>query len=97
MSIAPKVVPTFFELLIAAQGAVGQLADHGCVPRSISINGGKPLIVIDPPRDHAFLVGVQHVRKGGGQMVKRTVMAAPFHGCQIEWEVCTPTSVQTHH
>ncbi|EMT5435817.1 hypothetical protein WMR10_001366 [Stenotrophomonas maltophilia] len=96
MNNSTKAMPTFDDLLKTAQGAVSQLAGHGCVPRSISITGGKPLIVIDPPRDHAFLAGVQHVRKGAGQMVQRAVMAAPFFGCQIEWEVCS-LAIQTRH
>ncbi|WP_282258547.1 hypothetical protein [Stenotrophomonas sp. PS02301] len=97
MTSSTKSVPTFNDLLQTAQGAVAQLAGHGCVPRSISITGAKPLIVIDAPRDHAFLGGVQHVRRGGGEMVNRTVMAAPFHGCQIEWDVCSLAPVHTRH
>ena len=54
---------------------------------------GIPVIVIDRPRGDS-LVGAQHIRERKGQLVTRTKMATPFHGCQVEWDVCqsTPTS-----
>ena len=76
----------FNEQLKAAMAALHHLDDHGCLVRSIRLGDQRPVITIDRPAQHAFLRGAMRRRERIGQ-VQRTLIAAPFHGCQVEWEV----------
>ncbi|MBH1874315.1 hypothetical protein I5W30_08755 [Stenotrophomonas maltophilia] len=82
--------------LTVAQEAINALADKGLTARSVSITGARPVIVIDRPCGDS-LVGAQHIRERKGELVTRTKMATPFHGCQVEWDVCQSTSTGGLH
>lgn len=69
----------------AALSAVVHLDMHGCTVRGVEIGDRRPVIAIDPPSD-AWIHGGMH-RRETVNGVTRAVMAAPFHGCQVEWVV----------
>lgn len=96
MSTLNPACARFNEQLKHAMTAVHHLSDHQAAPRSITLGGRKPVIVIDPPTDAAFIRGAMFRRERVGQVV-RQVMAAPFHGCQLEWEGTERPAAQAHH
>ncbi|WP_368565530.1 hypothetical protein [Pseudoxanthomonas sp. UTMC 1351] len=76
----------FNEGLHTALIALDRLDEHGCEVRAIDIQQRRPVITIDPPPSDGFLSGSMKRRITIGR-VTRTVIAAPFHGCQVEWQV----------
>lgn len=79
-----------------AMTAVHLLSDRGIEPSRILIDehgARRPLIEIATPRDDAWLRGSAKSRV----VIQGTayiVMAAPFHGCQLEWKVVLPAEGQ---
>lgn len=80
------VCTRFDSALKAAMAAVYHLSDHGCVPLRIELGDRRPVIQIEPPRDSTWLRGALKSRITINNTT-RTVMAAPYHGCQLEWQV----------
>lgn len=72
--------------LVSAHDALSALAAHGICPRSITLTDRRPVITIDQPRNSAWLRGATKSRITVNGRT-RSVMAAPFHGCQLEWEI----------
>lgn len=87
------VCTRFNDQLKAAMAAIHLLSDQGCVPREIRLSDRRPVIVIDRPG--TFIQGAMRRRERVGVVV-RSVMAAPFYGCQVEWEVSEQRGVQVH-
>lgn len=76
----------FKGLLNTAHAAVEELALRNITPRQISLGGDRPVIQIDTPAGEPWMRGAMRLRTRSGSTL-RTVMAAPFHGCRLEWEV----------
>lgn len=77
--------------LNTVQTALEQLAQRGMTPRQISLSGDRPVIVIDPPADEHWIQAAMRRRVPSAHST-RTVLAAPFHGCRLEWECITSRS-----
>lgn len=69
--------------LRAAANAVDQLTDAGSKVLGHYSNGRKPVILID--KAPAFVTGAMRYRAPDANGGIDRVMAAPYHGCQIEW------------
>ncbi|QHB72916.1 hypothetical protein [Stenotrophomonas sp. 364] len=72
--------------LQACHMSVQELARQGLCARRVCIGERRAVILIDPPLANTFLHGAMRRRETINH-VTRTVMAAPLHGCQVEWEV----------
>lgn len=75
--------------LTAAMAVLHRLDDMGLTARGIDVRGGKPVIQIDPPPIHSFVRGAMRRRERRGNAL-HVVIAAPFHGAQIEWDAVRP-------
>lgn len=73
----------FHDALNAAATAVAHLDTAGATVRDIDIRGGRPVLRVDRPP--AFVRGVATVTCRQGS-VRSRLMAAPWLGCQIEWD-----------
>jgi len=69
----------------ALLGAMYALGRAGCSPREVQITERRARIIIDPPPAGSFIAGALRSRQTFNG-VTRTVFAAPYHGCQLEWE-----------
>ncbi len=69
----------------ALLGAMLALGRAGCTPREVQITERRARIVIEPPPATSFITGALRSRQTVNG-VTRTVFAAPYHGCQLEWE-----------
>lgn len=78
----------FDHALKDAMAALHHLNDHNLRPLAVRMSGRKPVIRIEPPPCDSFLRGGMRMRRRTGT-VMHTTMVAPFHGCQVEWEVET--------
>lgn len=74
----------FNDGLKAAMAALHVLNDHGVMVLSIELGDRRPVITICPPGDTRWIRGAMKSRTHS-RGITRTVMAAPFHGCQLEW------------
>lgn len=77
----------------ALLGAMFQLGCAGCTPREVQITERRARIVIDPPPAGSFIAGALRHRQTF-QGCTRTVFVAPFHGCLLEWEETSHSTVQ---
>lgn len=82
MSYANAAIKASTGVLLSA---MPHLEQAGIELREVHITGRKPRIVIEPPHADSFITGAMR-RRETICGVTRTLMAAPFHGCQIEWE-----------
>lgn len=87
------VCARFNNALMGAMAAIHHLSDHGCVPLEITLSDRKPVITIEPPKDSDWIRGALKSRITTN-MRTRHVMAAPFHGCQVEWEISEARNVE---
>lgn len=71
--------------LIVVLSAVYHLGLRGCTVRRVEVGDRRPVITIDPPGD-AWIHGAMR-RRETVNGATRTVMAASFHGCNVEWTV----------
>lgn len=71
------------EALSVALGAIFLLDDAGSSVVDIDIRGGTPVLRIDRPP--AWVRGVTVVRRPIGPLRVERLLAAPFHGAQLEW------------
>ena len=74
----------FNEGLIAAMAALHVLNDHGVTVLSIELGDRRPVITICSPSDASWIRGAMKSRVHS-RGITRTVRAAPFRGCQLEW------------
>lgn len=74
----------FNDGLVAAMAALHVLNDHGVIVVSIELGDRRPVITICSPSDASWIRGAMKSRIHS-RGITRTVMAAPFHGCQLEW------------
>ena len=75
--------------LTAAMGVLHRLDEMGLTAKSIDVRGGRPVVQIEPPPIHSFVRGAMRRRERRGNAL-HTVIAAPFHGVQIEWDAVRP-------
>lgn len=75
--------------LTAAMAVLHRLDGMGLTAKSIDIRGGRPVVQIEPPPIHSFVKGSMRRRERRGNAL-HTVIAAPFHGVQIEWDAVRP-------
>lgn len=75
--------------LTAAMAVLHRLDNMGINVRGVEVRCGKPVMQIDPPPVNAFLRGAMRRRERRGN-VQRTVIAASFHGAQLEWDAVRP-------
>lgn len=90
------VCARFNNALMGAMAAIHHLSDHGCVPLEITLSDRKPVITIEPPTESEWLRGAM-TRRITVNRQTHTVMAAPFHGCQIEWAITEVRTVEARH
>lgn len=95
-SLHNPVSERFNGLLKTALDAIPLLDQHQVTVRAITCAGSKPVIEIDPPPAGAFLRGAMRRRETVNRTT-RTVMAAPFHGCQVEWEISEHRAPEALH
>ena len=78
--------------------AVHHLKQHGCVVVGVTVHrlqpGRRPVIRIDAPPASAWLRGAMRRRVQMGDGKVHTLMAVPFRGCQVDWEVVTERSLE---
>jgi len=79
--------------LTAAMAVLHRLDDMGLTARTVDVRGGKPIIQIEPPPIHSFVKGSMRRRERRGSTV-HLVIAAPFHGAQLEWDAIRPTEAE---
>ena len=75
--------------LTAAMAVLHRLDNMGINVRGVEVRGGKPVVSIDPPPINSFIRGAMRRRERRGDVLY-TVVAAPFHGTQIEWDAVRP-------
>lgn len=80
-----EVLARFKAQLVAVETALDKLEAHRATVRCIRLGDHRPVITIDRPSS-GFLVGAMRRRERIGAR-RRSVIAAPFHGVQVEWEV----------
>lgn len=75
--------------LTAAMAVLHRLDDMGLTARTVDVRGGKPVIQIEPPPVNSCVRGAMRRRERRGNAL-HVVIAAPFHGAQLEWDAVRP-------
>lgn len=91
ITVEPRAIQVTAAILATATSALEILRAQGIHVASVAITGRQPVLTIDRPptftrgalKSRRWRVGNTPFSRG---MVVRTLVA-PFHGCQIEWQV----------
>ncbi len=67
-----------------AKAAARRLANAGVTVFAVMANGRRPVLYVDAPP--AGLSGVSKRQTPNGIAGTTVLYAAPFHGCQLEWQ-----------
>lgn len=82
-------------VLLAAAQTAKQLEDQGIEILGHYSNGRKAVLMIDRPP--AFVSGALRRRQPDGHGGTQYIMAAPYHGLQIEWSTYVACALEVSH